>query len=132
MRRLSYPMFAVLLASWAMLGSGCAGAHQKLDPVALNPGRYTVLLENEHVRVLEMRDKPGDVTAMHSHPGNVVYIFSPAQRRFTFPDGTTKVADVKAGQVLWSDGGAHAEKNVGKTDTHALVIEIKKQSKWPN
>ena len=132
MRRLSHPIVGALLASWAVLGLGCAPAREKMDPVALNPGRYTVLLENEHVRVLEMRDKPGDVTAMHSHPGNVVYIFSPAERQFTFPDGTTKVAAVKGGQVLWSDGGAHAEKNVGKTDTRALVIEIKKQSKWPN
>ena len=68
MRRLSCAIVGALLASWAMLGSGCAGAHQKLDPVALNPGRYTVLLENEHVRVLEMRDKPGDVTAASIGP----------------------------------------------------------------
>jgi len=126
MKPSSYLIVGASLASWAMLGLGCAPAQEKLDPVALNPGRYTVLLENEHVRVLEMRDKPGDVTAMHSHPANVVYIFSPAERQFTFPDGTTKVAAVKGGQALWSDGGAHAEKNVGKIGTHALIIEIKK------
>jgi hypothetical protein len=30
------------------------------DPVKLSPQFYRVLLENEHVRVLEFRAKPGD------------------------------------------------------------------------
>lgn len=126
MKHLTCPIAGALLASWALVGLGCAAAHEEMDPVKLNPGRYTVLLENERVRVLEMRDRPGDVTGMHTHPANVVYVFSPARRKFTFPDGTTKVADVKAGQVLWSPGLTHAEQNVGKTDTHVLIVELKK------
>ena len=126
MRRLAYPITGALLAACTLAGLGCAGAQKQMDPVKLNPGRYTVLLDNERVRVLEMRDRPGDVTVMHTHPANVVYVFSPARRKFTFPDATTKVADVKAGRVLWSPGLTHAEQNVGTTDTHVLIVELKK------
>ena len=33
-----------------------------LDPVATNPKHYTVIFENDHVRVLEYTDQPGDRT----------------------------------------------------------------------
>jgi hypothetical protein len=32
------------------------------DPVLTNPGLYSVVMENERVRVLEYRDRPGDAT----------------------------------------------------------------------
>ena len=126
MRRLACPIAGALLAFWALTCSGCAGPHVALDPVKLDPGRYKVLFENERVRVLEMRDRPGDVTVMHSHPQHLVYVFSAARRKFTFPDGTTKAADVKAGQVLWGEALTHAEQNVGAADTHVLIVELRK------
>jgi quercetin dioxygenase-like cupin family protein len=45
------------------------------DPVRLSPQYYNVLLENEHVRVLEYRLKPGEKESMHSHPAGIVYVF---------------------------------------------------------
>ena len=38
------------------------------DAVKVAPNSYKSILENERVRVLEYRGKPGDKTAMHSHP----------------------------------------------------------------
>ena len=39
-----------------------------IDPVEVSPDNYKVVLENDHVRVLEMNLKVGEKDEMHSHP----------------------------------------------------------------
>src|SRR5207248_2474521 len=46
------------------------------DPLKASPQYYKILLENDRVRVLEYRLKPGEKEAMHSHPAGVVYVLS--------------------------------------------------------
>ena len=87
---------------------------------------YTVLLENDAVRVMEVRLKPGQKAPMHNHPHNhVAYIKNDMRLKLTFPDGKEVVSDLKAGQTLWLDAGPHQAENVGTTDGHNLVIEVK-------
>jgi hypothetical protein len=50
------------------------------DPLKTDSDKYTIVLENERVRVLEYRDKPGDKTAMHDHPDLVVVARSAFKR----------------------------------------------------
>ena len=38
------------------------------DVVKASPDTHKVILENEHVRVLDVHAKPGEKVAMHSHP----------------------------------------------------------------
>lgn len=38
-----------------------------LDPVASNPTHYSVIFENDRVRVLDYLDAPGDKTTPHEH-----------------------------------------------------------------
>jgi hypothetical protein len=95
------------------------------DPVTTNPGKYVVIFENERVRVLEYRDRPGDKSLMHEHPDSVVYNVAPAKRRFVFLDGKTAEAELKPGQVIWNNAGKHAGENIGTTGTHAVIIELK-------
>ena len=38
------------------------------DAVTVAPNNYKTLLENDRIRLLEYRGKPGDKTEMHSHP----------------------------------------------------------------
>ena len=38
------------------------------DAVQIAPPVYKVVLENEHVRVLDTRTGPGDSSEMHIHP----------------------------------------------------------------
>ncbi len=95
------------------------------DPVATNPGKFKVLLENERVRVLEFRDKPGDKVVMHSHPDHLVYALEPTQRRSLNADGTTREISMKAGEVTWRPAETHSGENIGTTESHAILIELK-------
>ena len=42
------------------------------DAVQTDGDKYTVLLENDCVRVLDYRDSPGEKTHQHSHPAFVL------------------------------------------------------------
>ena len=87
---------------------------------------YKVLLDNEYVRVLDVHHKPGEKSPMHSHPNHVVYSFSDSRVKFTSPDGKTDIRMVKASQATWHNAETHTVENVGKTEEHALDIELKK------
>src|ERR671925_1165871 len=73
------------------------------DPAKTDSDKYKVVLENERVRILEYRDKPGEKTTMHAHPDFVVVTQSAFRRRLTLPGGKTLVREFKSGEVLWTD-----------------------------
>jgi len=95
------------------------------DPVAVAPDHYKILLENKRVRVLEGLLKPGERTPLHSHPARVIYILSDEKSRFTFPGGRIVDSESKAGEVVWREPTTHAEENIGTTDSHAIIVELK-------
>jgi quercetin dioxygenase-like cupin family protein len=99
---------------------------RSMDPLNVAGGEaYRVLFENEKVRVLELRLKPGAKMTMHSHPAVVAYSFGDAKNKWTLPDDKTLDNELKAGQVIWSEPFTHAAENTGNTETHLLVVELK-------
>ena len=84
-----------------------------------------MLLENDCVRVLNFQLKKGAKENFHSHPAAVTYVLAPFKIRFMFPDGTTRIREAKAGDVLYGDALTHASENIGDTDAHGLLIEMK-------
>ena len=86
---------------------------------------YKVLLENDRVRVLEYRIKPGMKNAMHSHPDNIVYSLTPSKIKFTLPDGKTFDREGSANEVSFTEAETHTTENVGCTEAHGLLIELK-------
>ena len=95
------------------------------DVVKVSPETHKVLLENDQVRVLDVRVKPGEKVPMHSHPANVVYFLSDAKTKFTYPDGKTEEREGKAGAAVWSEAVTHATENVGAAMLHVVQIELK-------
>jgi hypothetical protein len=100
-------------------------AEPETDPVKLSPQLYDVRFDNDRLRVLEYRAKPGQKEPMHSHPPGVVYLFSDSTMRTTLPDGTTSETSRKAGELYWRDFTTHAAENIGETESHALAVELK-------
>ena len=99
------------------------------DPAKADADKYRVVLENERVRVLEYRDKPGEKTTMHAHPDFVVVARSAFKRRLTLPGGKMVTREFKPGEVLWTDAQSHIGENIGDSDTHVLIIELKESRK---
>jgi len=127
MRRIQRATIAVLIGAMGVVSSGAQSASQ--GPVKLSPQYYTVLAENDRVRVLEYRLKPGEKEVMHSHPSYVVYFFGDAKLRATSPDGKTSDTSVTRGEVLLRDPLSHAVENIGTTELHALLIERKPEAR---
>ncbi len=109
----------------AVTGLTTARVAMAQDPVLEHPDFFKVLLENDRVRVIDDLVPAGAKVGMHSHPEYVVYPLSSYRMKFTFPDGTTRIVDVQQGNARYVPGMVHAEENIGDTDGHALLIEIK-------
>jgi hypothetical protein len=102
-----------------------ASAARADDPIRTDGDKYKVVLENDRVRVLEYRDRPGEKTRQHRHPAFVLYALSPFKRRLILPDGKGIVREFKAGDVMWSEAQTHIGENIGDTPTHVIMIELK-------
>ena len=99
--------------------------YQEKSPTDTDPDKYKIIMENDHVRVYDYKDKPGDITKMHHHDAFVLHALSPFKRRIHFKNGTSVERECKGGETFWSDAQDHIGENIGNTDTHVLIIEVK-------
>ena len=88
--------------------------------------------ENERVRVLELRLKPGEREAQHAHPQYVLYALTDYQVRNTNADGTSRVFERKAGDIVWGEPVTHGGENIGTTEVRALIVELKANAARPS
>jgi hypothetical protein len=95
------------------------------DPVKTDGDKYKVLFENDCVRVLDYKDRPGDRTTQHKHPAFVLYSLSSFKRSITLPDGKVLNRQFKEGDVMWSGSQTHIGENTGDTPTHVILVETK-------
>jgi len=112
-----------ILVLWLLWTVGLTAYGQ--DPVKTSPQYYKVLLENDQVRVLEYRLKPGEREPMHSHPAGVVYVLNGARLRFSYPDGRTEERAAATGETIWREPVTHTVENVGDTEAHAIAVDLK-------
>lgn len=106
-----------------MLSASSLAAAQ--DPVQTDGDKYKVIFENECVRVLDYRDRPGERTNQHQHPAFVLMARSAFKRTLTLPDGKSLQRQFKEGDVMWSDAQTHIGANTGDTPTHVVIVEMK-------
>ncbi len=95
------------------------------DAVTVAPHIYKVVLENDRVRALDARGKPGDKAEMHSHPASVVIAITDGKYRSTSPDGQTTEAEMKAGQAMYFDAGEVAIEFTGTGEARVVLVELK-------
>ena len=95
-----------------------------LDSVTTNPDHYSVVFENERVRVLQYTDFPGDRTTPHAHPDSVMYTLTGFRRRL-YSNGDQREVEVKPGTVAWLPAQEHSGHNIGDTPTRVIFVELK-------
>jgi hypothetical protein len=94
------------------------------DPTVTDPELYTLVFENDRVRVLEYRDRPGDRTHAHRHPDSVMITLSSFQRQVS-SNGRSVGVELEAGQARWVGAQEHMGENTGHTGTHCIFVELK-------
>jgi quercetin dioxygenase-like cupin family protein len=125
-----------LLALLAALGIPAAPASARAqDPAKINPRSYKVVLENEHVRVLEYLAKPGlgvCGVGRHSHPNHVTIALSGGRVKQRAEDGSVRIADAEPGKVFWAPAEVHEVENISGRNMRAYMIEIKDKDWKPS
>ena len=95
------------------------------DPTETDPDKYSVVFENERVRVLAYRDEPGARTSPHEHPDSVMITLSGFDRRLVGAGGESRDVTLEPAQVRWLDAQTHSGENIGETPTHVVFVELK-------
>ena len=93
------------------------------DPMNFGVKHLTVLAEDQKVRVLRYAPHKGDKTPMHSHPAAVVYVVKGGKVKYTFPDGTTKVSELKSGDAMIRPPVTHSDEALD--DVESILVELK-------
>ena len=114
-------LFAVLAA--AVMGASAARAQ---DPVKVDSKHYTLVFENDAVRVVRIHYAPGEKSVMHSHPAAVAVFLDDQKAKMTYPDGKSEEMSPKKGDAVFTPAGAHLPENIGSGPLEVVLVELKK------
>ena len=109
------------IGGWVLIG-GAAGAFAQ-DVMQQHLPFLKVLAEDDKVRVLRYAPGAGDKSAMHSHPEAVVVVLKGGRARYTFPDGTQKVVELKTGDVMIRPPVTHQDEALDPLES--ILVELK-------
>src|SRR5579863_9031747 len=88
-----------------------------------------VVLENEFVRVVELRVPPGVFESQHSHARGVTIALTAYDNEMTdYPAGTVTRRHTKFGEVRWAEPVTHEARNTGTTEQRVLRVELKRDA----
>src|SRR6476661_383992 len=118
-------MRARIALSLAAVCLCCATILSAQDAVKADPKHYSVVTENDQVRILKVHYGPHEKSVMHSHPNTVAVFLTDAKGTFTFPDGKKQDFAVKAGDSQYTPGASHLPENTGDKEMEVIVIELK-------
>lgn len=104
-----------------------------LDALEAAPAYHRLLLENERVRVLEVRIRPGEFVPVHTHRWpSVVYVASGSDFIRRDREGNVMFDSRKAGPppvaptTQWIGPLApHSVENIGNSEIHLIATELK-------
>jgi hypothetical protein len=98
------------------------------DPVKVDPKHYTLVSENDQVRILKVHYGAHEKSVMHSHPASVAVPLTDSMAKFTLPDGKTQDMTMKKGEAMYTEAGAHLPENTGDKPFDLILVELKVKS----
>jgi ketosteroid isomerase-like protein len=116
-RHLPSCLALVCLAAPAPLGAQ--------DAVQADARHYSVVLENDRVRVVRIRYGPRERSPLHSHPAGAYVFLTGGRARFTDASGRAQEDSFAARNVGWSDGDRHAVENLTDQPFELVLVEPK-------
>ncbi len=95
------------------------------DAAKVDPKHYTVVSENDQVRILKIHYGPHEKSVMHSHPATVVVPLNDSKGTFTYADGKKEDFELKAGAAQYGAATTHMPENTGDAGFDAILVELK-------
>jgi quercetin dioxygenase-like cupin family protein len=96
------------------------------DAVKVDPKHYSVVSENDQVRILKVHYGAHEKSVMHSHPNSVAVFLTDSTGQFTLPDGKKQPLSTKAGEAQFTPAGTHLPENTGEKGMDLILVELKK------
>lgn len=125
-RRYLFILVLAIAAGALFLVARPARSQQDDDVLQVIPENYKLLYENAFVRVIEARVPPGTEETPHRHMRGVsICMTEYTVESRILPDGNWVRSDRKHGTVYWSESSLHILRNVGKTTSHTIRVELK-------
>lgn len=107
-------------------GMAMASAKEGADnSTKVDPGHYKQEIDNDQVRVIRARYGAGEKSVMHHHPRVVAIYLKGGDTAFTLPDGTTREAAGKPGDVNVMPAESHLPQNRGTSPSEVILVEPK-------
>ena len=95
------------------------------DAAKVDPKHYSVVSENDQVRILKVHYGAHEKSVMHSHPATVAVFLSDAKGQFSYPDGKQEGFSAKAGDAQYATSATHLPQNTGDAGFDLIVVELK-------
>jgi len=99
------------------------------DAAKVAPNEYKVAADTMGIRVLQINYKPGESSAIHSHPDQALYVLEGTKAEFTDKDGKKMVMEFKKGMTMVIPGATHSVKNIGTATMKAILVEVSRPAK---
>jgi quercetin dioxygenase-like cupin family protein len=110
----------------ALLLTGSVAAAWAQDAVKVDPKHYTVISENDQVRIVKVHYGPHEKSVMHSHPNAVAVMLTDLKAEFTLPDGKKQTMTAKAGEAQYTAAQTHLPENTSDQGMDLILVELKK------
>jgi quercetin dioxygenase-like cupin family protein len=108
---------------------GTTSSDAAMDASKVAPNLYKVIKDTMGIRILEATYKPGQSSAMHSHPDLALYVISGGTSEFTEKDGKKIKSELKTGMSMVVPADTHSVKNIGKGTVKVLLVEVNRPMK---
>lgn len=107
---------------------------ESFDGAIAAPEHHKVVFENERVRIMDFRVKPGEFVPTHTHRwATINYVLKLSDFLSYDEDGNLKL-DSRTGEFSGKEGEVfclpafpplHSVKNIGESEMHGISIELK-------
>jgi hypothetical protein len=84
----------------------------------------TVLLQNDRVRVAEMRVQRGHRGKMVERPDRVQYVIKGGMIREHFPDGQSEEYEFQTGRAKWMQKSTSSMENIGESEVVFVTVRL--------
>lgn len=119
-------LLAILFIAAGLLLVPRSHSQDQLDSLIACHETQKLIFENIFVRVIDDVIPPGVSEPKHQHPHGVVIALEDGDTESrSYPNGKAARRHTTKGTATWNEAIVHDVKNVGKTPTHFIRIDLK-------